>query len=171
MLSTNIQGIGGETLIAVDFNWQAELFLDAFINTFQVFITYVAYGLGMSVLLIAITLALAFAKQGLVRRLRSVLHHVQRVSAGFLVVAGLYIVWFWADDLSSDAGEQGAAAGVVERWSASLTNWIGARSGSIGLFLGGLVLIALVSTLMKRLEPSEATGSSAAADDRTPSPV
>ena len=73
--------------------------------------TYLAYGLGMSALLVAVTLALAFAKQGFVRRLRSMLRYVQRVSAGFLVVAGLYIIWFWIDDLSSDAGEQGRAAG------------------------------------------------------------
>ena len=134
-------------------------------------VTYVAYGLGMSVLLIAVTLALAFAKQGLVRRLRSALRHVQRVSAAFLVVAGLYIVWFWADGLSSGAGEQGAAAGVVERWSASLTNWIGDRSGSIGLLLGGFVAIAVLSTLMKRLEPSEPASGPSIAEDRTPSPV
>ena len=44
MLTTNIQGIGGETLIWGDFDWQAELFLDAFSDTFQVFITYVAQG-------------------------------------------------------------------------------------------------------------------------------
>lgn len=117
------------------------------------FLTYIAYGLGMSVLLIALTLAVAFAKQGLVRRLRSMLRYVQRISAGFLIVAGVYITWFWADDLSSDAGEQGAAAGIVEGWSASLTNWVGSHSGSIGVLLGGLILIAFFSSLLQRFEP------------------
>lgn len=64
------------------------------------FLTYIAYGLGMSVLLMALTLAVAFAKQGLVTRLRSMLQHVQRISAVFLIVAGVYITWFWADSLS-----------------------------------------------------------------------
>ena len=117
------------------------------------FLTYIAYGLGMSALLMGLTLAVAFAKEGLVRRLRSMLKYVQKVSSAFLVVAGLYIVWFWAGSLSSDAGEQGAAAGIVERWSASLTNWIGDRSGSIGLLLGGLVAIAILSSVLKRYEP------------------
>ncbi|MGI9625122.1 MAG: cytochrome c biogenesis CcdA family protein [Acidimicrobiales bacterium] len=119
------------------------------------FMTYIAYGIGMSVLLMALTLAVAFAKQGLVSRLRSSLAYVHRVSAVFLVVAGLYITWFWADDLRSDAGDQGAAAGVVEGWSASLTNWIGSHSGTIGLVLGAVILLAALSSILKRFEVDE----------------
>jgi cytochrome c-type biogenesis protein len=143
-------------------------------NFISGFLTYIAYGLGMSVLLMALTLAVAFAKQGLVTRLRSMLAHVQRVSAVFLIVAGVYITWFWVDDLSSDAGDQGEAAGFVEGWSASLTNWIGARSGSIGLLLGGLIAIAFFSSLLKRFEPAELPApdsSSAALPARTPTTV
>lgn len=116
-------------------------------------LTYLAYGLGMSTLLIALTLGVAFARQGMVTRLRSMLKYVPRVSAVFLVIAGAYITWFWADDLTSDAGEQGAAAGFVEGWSASLTNSIGDHSGTIGLALGGLILLTVLSWLLKRLEP------------------
>lgn len=122
-------------------------------NFISGFLTYIAYGLGMSVLLMALTLAVAFARQGVVRRLRSMLKYVQRISAAFLIVAGVYIVWFWADDLSSDAGDQGAAAGVVEGWSATLTNWIGDHSRSLGVLLSGLVAIAFLSAVLKRFEP------------------
>lgn len=124
--------------------------------------TYIAYGVGMSVVLISLTLAVAMAKHGLVRRLRSVLPYVQRISAGFLIVAGAYITWFWYDDLSSDAGEQGAAAGVVERWSATVTNWIADNSAMVGLVLGGVVAIALMSSVLKRFEAfDEATDETA----------
>ncbi|MDH3753444.1 MAG: cytochrome c biogenesis CcdA family protein [Acidimicrobiia bacterium] len=122
-------------------------------NFISGFLTYIAYGVGMSVLLMALTLAVAFAKQGLVRRLRSMLPHVQKISAVFLVVAGIYITWFWADDLSSDAGEQGAPAGIVDQWSASRTNLMSDNSAAIGLFLGGLVVIAVMSSVLKRFEP------------------
>jgi cytochrome c-type biogenesis protein len=115
--------------------------------------TYVAYAAGMSVVLISLTIAVAMAKHGLVRRLRSMLPYVQRVSAGFLVVAGAYVTWFWIDDLSSDAGEQSQAVGVVDRWSATLTNLIGDNSELVGLVLGGVVAIALLSLLLKRFEP------------------
>ncbi len=124
-------------------------------NFISGFLTYIAYGMGMSVLLMALTLAVAFAKQGIVGRLRSMLKHVQRVSAGFLIIAGVYITWFWANDLSSDAGEQGAATGVIDGWSASLTNWMGDHSGSIGVSLGGLVAIAILSSVLKKFEPPE----------------
>lgn len=120
--------------------------------------TYIAYGVGMSVVLISLTLAVAMAKHGLVRRLRSILPYVQRISAGFLIVAGAYITWFWYDDLSSDAGDQGAAAGIVERWSATLTNWMADNSGKVGLVLGGIVAIAVMSSLLKRFEPAEISG-------------
>ena len=124
--------------------------------------TYIAYGVGMSVVLISLTLAVAMAKHGLVRRLRSILPYVQRISAGFLIVAGAYITWFWYDDLSSDAGDQGAAAGIVERWSATLTNWMADNSGKVGIVLGGIVAIAVMSSLLKRFEPGDETVAEAA---------
>ena len=117
--------------------------------------TYLAYGLGMSTLLIALTLAVAFAKQGLVRRLRSVLKHVHRISAAFLIVAGAYITWFWFDDLTSDAGDQGAAAGLVEGWSASITNWISERPGTVGLVAGGFVVMTALWAVLKWFEPQD----------------
>jgi hypothetical protein len=107
----------------------------------------------MSVVLIALALAVALAKHGLVHRLRSALPHVQRVSAGLLIAAGLYITWFWFDDLSSDAGGQSQATGVIDGWSATLTNWIGDNSDVVGVALGGIVAIALLSQFLKRFEP------------------
>ena len=120
------------------------------------FLTYIAYGVGMSALLMGVTLAVAFAKQGVVGRLRSMLRYVHRVSAVFLVVAGVYITWFWIDDLSSDAGEQGDAAGIVEGWSATLTNWVQDHSAVVGLLLVGSIGLAILSAALKRYEPSPA---------------
>ncbi len=117
-------------------------------------LTYVAYGLGMSLVLMTLTIGLAFAKQGLVRRLRSALRYVHTVSAGFLIVAGAYITWFWVDDLTSDPGEQGAAARIVEGWSARLTDFVDGHSGVIGLLFGGLLAIAVLSSVLKRFAPA-----------------
>jgi cytochrome c-type biogenesis protein len=117
------------------------------------FLTYIAYGAGMSALLMAVTLAVAFARHGIVGRLKAMLRHVQRASAAFLIIAGVYISWFWIDDLSSGAGEQGGAARVVDGWSASLTNWIQAHSATVGLLLAGSVVIAVLSALLRRFEP------------------
>lgn len=119
------------------------------------FATYIAYGAGMCALLMGVTLAVALAKQGVISRLKSMLRHVHRVSAAFLVVAGAYIVWFWIDDLSSDAGQQGSAAGVVDGWSASLTNWIQANSATVGVVSGGAVLLVILYVALAHFEPSE----------------
>jgi cytochrome c biogenesis protein CcdA len=126
--------------------------------------TYVAYALGMSVVLMSLTIAVALARRGLVDRLRSVLPYVPRISASLLVVAGAYITWFWIRDLSADAGEQGVAAGVVERWSASLTNWISDHSDRVGLALVGVVVLAAVHTVLKRFEPEPADDTGRVAD-------
>jgi cytochrome c-type biogenesis protein len=126
-------------------------------NFISGFLTYIAYGLGMSSLLMALTLAVAFAKQGLVTRLRSMLQYVERVSALLLIVAGTYITWFWANDLTSDAGDQNATTGAVDGLSASLTNWTGDHAASIGLLFGGIVAIAALSSLLKRFEPDAST--------------
>lgn len=117
--------------------------------------TYLAYGVGMSVVLLALTLAVAVAKTGVVRRMRSILPHVQRISAVFLLVAGAYIVWFWADDLSSDPGDQSRLTGVVDRWSASLTGWIGDNSELVGLVAGGVVALAVLWVVLRRFEPAD----------------
>ncbi|CAN5439428.1 cytochrome c biogenesis CcdA family protein [soil metagenome] len=119
------------------------------------FLTYIAYGAGMSALLMGVTLAVALAKQGVITRLKSMLRHVQRVSSAFLVIAGVYIVWFWADELSSDAGGQGAAAGVVDGWSASLTNRVQANSTTVGIVLVGVFALVALQLILKRFEPSE----------------
>jgi hypothetical protein len=48
-----------------------------------------------------LTVALAFFKQGLVKRLRGAVRYVQLASAALLVLAGAYIIYYW---LSSGGG-------------------------------------------------------------------
>lgn len=62
---------------------------------------FVSFGLGMAAVLMALTLALAFFKQGLVKWLRRAVPHVRLASAALLVLAGAYIIYYW---LSSGGG-------------------------------------------------------------------
>jgi cytochrome c-type biogenesis protein len=55
----------------------------------------------MAAVLVTLTLALAFFKQGLVRWLRNAVPYVRLVSAVLLVVAGAYVIFYW---LSSGSG-------------------------------------------------------------------
>ena len=56
---------------------------------------FLGYGLGMASVIMALTLALAFFKQGLVVRLRKAAPYVQLASAILLVLAGAYMISYW----------------------------------------------------------------------------
>ncbi len=56
---------------------------------------FVAYGLGMGVVLMALTLSLAFFEGVLVGHLRRLVPYVERVGAVLLLGAGAYIVYYW----------------------------------------------------------------------------
>lgn len=56
---------------------------------------FLVFGLGMASVLVALTLALALFKQGLVTRLRKAMPYVRLASAALLVVAGAYVIYYW----------------------------------------------------------------------------
>ncbi|MDP8951748.1 MAG: cytochrome c biogenesis protein CcdA [Actinomycetota bacterium] len=60
---------------------------------------FLGYGLGMASVLVALTLALAFFKQGLVARIRKAVPYVRLASAVLLVLAGVYTVLYWWSSL------------------------------------------------------------------------
>jgi cytochrome c-type biogenesis protein len=62
---------------------------------------FLGFGLGMAAVLVTLTLALAFFKQGLVKWLRKAMPYVQLASAILLVLAGAYMIFYW---LSSGSG-------------------------------------------------------------------
>lgn len=56
---------------------------------------FLAYGLGMGALLMALTLSLALFKGVLVRYLQRALPYVERAGAVLLLGAGAYIIYYW----------------------------------------------------------------------------
>jgi len=105
-------------------------------------LTFLTYGLGMSALLVFLTLSLAFGKQALVTRLRRGSAHVNRIAGGILVLAGGYIIFFWAATLTSEGGSQPAAIQWVEQLSSRATNLVADAPMLIGG--GAMAVIALV---------------------------
>lgn len=55
---------------------------------------FVAYGLGMGVVIAILTVAVALAKTGVVHRFRSLLPVMNRVAGGLLLIAGAYVAYF-----------------------------------------------------------------------------
>jgi cytochrome c biogenesis protein CcdA len=58
-------------------------------------VRFLGYGLGMASVLVVLTVALAFFKEGLLRWLRGALPYVQTVSALLLILAGAYVMFYW----------------------------------------------------------------------------
>ena len=56
---------------------------------------FVSYGLGMTSVLLVLTLALALFKAGVISRVRGLMPYVQPISAVLLVLAGAYIIFYW----------------------------------------------------------------------------
>jgi cytochrome c-type biogenesis protein len=56
---------------------------------------FLSFGFGMAAVLMTLTLALAFFKQGLVKWLRGAVRYVRLASALLLLLAGAYIIYYW----------------------------------------------------------------------------
>ncbi len=112
-------------------------------------VTFLIYGLGMSMLLIVVTLALAFGKQAIVGWLRRSAQHINRVSGGILVLAGAYIVYFWVSTLRQGATSPGGFITSVEVWSSRLTNTLGGAAVPIGSVLAVAITAAIVAAVVR----------------------
>ncbi|NNC41062.1 MAG: cytochrome c biogenesis protein CcdA [Acidimicrobiia bacterium] len=90
---------------------------------------FLAYGAGMSLVLLGITLAMALGKDSLVKRLRSASKYVNRISGAVMVLAGGFIVWYWATILLSgaDALATNGLVRFIDNLSSSLTSAVGAN--------------------------------------------
>lgn len=94
-----------------------------------------SYGLGFTVLLVALTVAIALARTSVVTALRRVLPYVQRVSGALLVVAGLYVAWYGWYTIDR-FGEADPFVDRVTGWSADFAAWVEDRGGTtVGLVL------------------------------------
>ncbi len=87
-----------------------------------------AYGLGMSVMLIVLSAGAALFRDGVVRTVRRLLPHMPTITGSLLVVAGLYLTYFWvrvrfgsAETLGEDpiVGFVGGFTSAVERIAAA----------------------------------------------------
>lgn len=107
---------------------------------------FVAYSLGMMLVLIVLTVSLGMARQGMVRWLRQALPHVTRVSGLLLVVAGGYLAHYgWYEvRLRDGRGADSQAVDAVTGWSDSIARWV----ADVGpTRLGLLLALALAAVL------------------------
>jgi cytochrome c-type biogenesis protein len=123
----------------------------------------VAYGLGMGLLLTTLTVTLALARGGLLRGLRSAMRRIDRVAGVLLILAGLYLVYYWWYDLVSDTGAKQVAGGGVSAWFQSqadrVAGWLNDRgAGPLALVLGIVTVAAIAAVLARRPKAPQPQG-------------
>lgn len=119
--------------------------------------TFIAYALGMTLVLLALTISLGMTRQGLLHSLRRALPFVTRLSGVLLVLAGAYLVHYgWYERVvgAGAVGEGSPVVDLVTGWSDSVADWI-YRVGptELGLVLAlalGSVLVATLGTRARR---------------------
>ena len=114
--------------------------------------SFLAYGLGMSLILMVLTLTLAMARQGLVTSLRRVLPYVQRVSGAIMALMGAYLIWYGIYEIRLQRSGSSTAQGpvsLVTGWSTDLSERLvdldATRTAlALALVVTVVVLIALL---------------------------
>jgi cytochrome c-type biogenesis protein len=82
---------------------------------------FVAYGLGMGVVITILTVSVALAREGVVRRVRGLLPRVNRIAGVLLVVAGAYVSYYGWYEIRVLGGTTGDP--IVDRASA-VQSWV-----------------------------------------------
>ncbi|CAN5130779.1 cytochrome c biogenesis CcdA family protein [soil metagenome] len=111
---------------------------------------FLTYALGMGLVLTALTVALALARQSLVRDLRRVLPLVGRIAGALLVLTGAYVTYYGVYEIRFGSGSI-PRDGVFDRvfsWSSGVADWIadtGATrvAGALALVVVGAIVFAV----------------------------
>ena len=115
--------------------------------------TFIAYGVGMALLLMVLTVSLALARQGVLVKLRRALPYFTRVAGAIMVIAGAYLAWYGVYEIRLiQRGEQDATrgpVGLVTRWSSDAASWLDSfdpleAALVLALVVAAVVLIALL---------------------------
>lgn len=103
-------------------------------------ISIVLYGVGMGLLVTSLTVALAFARNGLVTSLKRGLKWFDRVSAGFVVLTGIYLSWYWYGAITNRASD--GVVSRVESWQTNVAEFL-QQQGAIPLAIVFVAIIAI----------------------------
>jgi cytochrome c biogenesis protein CcdA len=110
-------------------------------------ISIVLYGLGMGMLVTSLTVALAFARVGLVPTIKKSFKWFDKVSAVLVVLTGLYLSWYWLGAIT-DRGTDGVTS-RVERWQTSVVQFL-QDAGVYRLLIVFCVIIATAGVVIRR---------------------
>ncbi|HET6921433.1 MAG TPA: cytochrome c biogenesis protein CcdA [Jiangellaceae bacterium] len=119
---------------------------------------FVAYALGMGVVVGVLAVAVALAQDGLLRRLRGVMPYVSRLSGALLVLAGVYVTYYGVYELRLANGNitddpvistATSVRGAVARFVDGLGPWV--LLGVLAVLVGaGIAMTKVLRTRSRR---------------------
>ncbi len=103
--------------------------------------SFVAYGAGMALVVVGLTIAVAGGRNAIIRRIRPLAALLDRLSGWIMTAAGAFIIWYWATVLVSGSSTLGQTRIVrtLDVWSSAITRLVGDRP---------LVVVAVIATLI-----------------------
>lgn len=107
-------------------------------------LVFAAYGFGMTIVLLALTVSMALARTSIVRFLRGAQPYISRVSGGLVALAGAYVAYYgWLATKLNRPGviPSSNITDTVYGWSSSATQWID-RVGSVRIAVTVALLLA-----------------------------
>jgi cytochrome c biogenesis protein CcdA len=110
-------------------------------------ISIVLYGLGMGLLVTSLTVALAFARVGLVSTIKKSFKWFDKITAVFVVLTGLYLSWYWLGAIT-DRGTDGVTS-RVERWQTKVVQFL-QDAGVYPLLIVFCLVIATAGLVIRR---------------------
>jgi cytochrome c biogenesis protein CcdA len=108
----------------------------------------VLYGGAMSLLVTSLTVSLAVAQGGLLKVLRKGMAYVETASAVVMILSGLYLAWYWFNDIRENLDDD--LTGSVVGWQESLASWIDGNRAPLAVVFGAVVLAAIGVTIAHR---------------------
>lgn len=100
------------------------------------------YGLGMGLLVTSLTVALAFARFGMVSNLKKSFPIFDKVSAIAVTLTGVYLAWYWFGAISNRGSD--GVIGRVENLQTDVATFL----QNTGAYLLAIVFIAIIATAM-----------------------
>jgi cytochrome c-type biogenesis protein len=104
------------------------------------------YGLGMAMLVTALTVSLAFAKTGIVTVIKNRLYIIQRLGAILVTLTGIYLVLYWYAAISEEKSTSFVTR--IERWQTTVATFL-QQQGAYRLAIV-LTLIVTVAIFVSR---------------------
>jgi len=120
----------------------------------------IAYGFGMTVVLVVLAVAAAMLREGIARGMRRILPYMDRISGTMLILAGAYLTYYWGRVRFGSAAtlNDDPIVGFVGSFTASIERFADGNGRTLMLIVGvlGTLMLVLAATQWIRADRDDA---------------